>query len=340
MDGRGRYALAMMLAMMPLSARAGDLPQRDEEKRAPRATLPVGLAPPLPPVAVVPPPPVVWPTVPSGGVRPKIIGNPGDFFGSDEYPPAAIRAEEEGRTVARILVDPSGTPQVCEVTTSSGSVELDKATCRIARARLRFTPAHDAQGKALAGVYVLPVRWVLPEPDPVPRLSFAALTRAELTAAGEVISCTTSGTGVAAGDLDEDICAQIRQDPAFNRHVMAPLGDGKRATIWVQNAMTFDGDPAIVEEHKRPGHIVIGLARAHLTIAPNGSVTACEMVEQSGQLGTGQLCRNKPGRFLPITTAAKGGATVLVAFSMAPGAAPAAASHGVHRGGRAVRRRR
>ena len=89
-------------------------------------------------------------------------GNPGAFFGPDAYPAAAIRAEAQGRVVARLSVGTDGRVTDCSVTTSSGNGDLDSATCRIAKARVRFTPAKDAAGGAIASTYSLPVRWVLP----------------------------------------------------------------------------------------------------------------------------------------------------------------------------------
>lgn len=89
-------------------------------------------------------------------------GNPGAYFGSDAYPADAMRAGEQGRTVARLGIDPSGTPIACAIETSSGSRSLDAATCTIALRRVQFTPARDAEGRAIASTYRLPVRWVLP----------------------------------------------------------------------------------------------------------------------------------------------------------------------------------
>ena len=93
----------------------------------------------------------------------QIRGNPGQFFGPDAYPLDAIRAEQQGRTVADLLVDATGTPVGCTIDASSGSRSLDAATCSIAIGRIRFDPARDARGAAVPSHYTLPVRWVLPE---------------------------------------------------------------------------------------------------------------------------------------------------------------------------------
>lgn len=89
-------------------------------------------------------------------------GNPGQYFGAGAYPAEAIRANEQGRTVARLAIDASGTPVGCTIAVSSGSRSLDAATCAIAIGKVRFTPARDDKGVAIASSYTLPVRWVLP----------------------------------------------------------------------------------------------------------------------------------------------------------------------------------
>jgi protein TonB len=122
-------------------------------------------AAPVVPIAAPPAPPAPAPAPPAPPVVSKaagLKGNPGQYFGADNYPPSAIRAEEQGRVVAKLTVGTDGRVTDCVVTTSSNSSALDQATCRIARARVRFTPAQDAAGSPITSSYTLPVRWVLP----------------------------------------------------------------------------------------------------------------------------------------------------------------------------------
>ena len=87
--------------------------------------------------------------------------NPAALFSADQYPPEAIRAGEQGRTVAVALVDASGAAKTCTVVESSGSHALDTATCKVLT-RARFTPGKDKDGKPVPAHLVVPVRWVLP----------------------------------------------------------------------------------------------------------------------------------------------------------------------------------
>jgi periplasmic protein TonB len=91
------------------------------------------------------------PAVPRGAVVPI-----------DDYPPAALRAEEQGDTGFHLRIDTAGRVIECTVTKGSGSAVLDAATCRLALRRARFSPARDAGGAAVEGSYDGVVRWRLP----------------------------------------------------------------------------------------------------------------------------------------------------------------------------------
>ncbi|HEX7695395.1 MAG TPA: energy transducer TonB [Sphingomonas sp.] len=113
----------------------------------------------LTPVAAPPAPPAPPRVSKAAGLK----GNPGQFFSNDNYPPSAIRAGAQGRVVAKLTVGTNGRVTNCTITTSSGNNDLDETTCRIARSRVRFTPAQDQNGTPIESSYTLPVRWVLPD---------------------------------------------------------------------------------------------------------------------------------------------------------------------------------
>jgi len=113
------------------------------------------------PVAAPPPPPPP-PAAPRVSQAAGLRGNVGSYFGDDNYPPAAIRAEAQGRVSARLSVGADGRVSDCTIVASSGNSDLDSTTCRIARSRVRFTPAKDENGAPIASTFPLNVRWVLP----------------------------------------------------------------------------------------------------------------------------------------------------------------------------------
>ncbi|WP_425497071.1 hypothetical protein [Novosphingobium sediminicola] len=48
------------------------------------------------------------------------------------------------------------------ITQSSGSPDLDAASCASVMKHLRFQPARDAQGHAIEGIFASKVIWSLP----------------------------------------------------------------------------------------------------------------------------------------------------------------------------------
>lgn len=121
-------------------------------------------AAPFVPIAAPPAPPAPPPAPPAPRVsqRAGLKGNPGQYFSDDAYPPAAIRAEAQGRVVASLDIGTDGRVSACTVTTSSGNSDLDNTTCRIAKSRVRFSPAKDDNGNPIASKFTLPVTWRLP----------------------------------------------------------------------------------------------------------------------------------------------------------------------------------
>ena len=102
----------------------------------------------------------------------------------------------------------------CAVEISSGTTSLDEATCRIAMAHAAFNPAMSADGKAVDGVYRLPVRWVLP----ATRLNVVDVSKqgpedtileeeVKIDADGRAISCTPTAVRLVTPILTP--CAQF-----------------------------------------------------------------------------------------------------------------------------------
>ena len=87
---------------------------------------------------------------------------------SDDYPPAALRDEAEGRTSASLSIDAHGRVTRCRIAQSSGHEILDSRVCQLALIRMRFSPALDASGKPVAVQAVLPVVWEIASLPPPP----------------------------------------------------------------------------------------------------------------------------------------------------------------------------
>jgi periplasmic protein TonB len=120
-----------------------------------REAPPAPITPTAPPAPPAPPAPKVEPARAKGDLR--------TLFSNDDYPPSALRNNEEGTVRVSLTVGTNGRVSGCTVTQSSGSSALDSATCRIIRSRARFTPARDSSGNAVSDTQNSPpIRWVVP----------------------------------------------------------------------------------------------------------------------------------------------------------------------------------
>lgn len=139
---------------------------------APPPKINVNVTPPPVQTVVTPPPaaPVVPIIAPPAPVAPRVQpkqptpkGNPANWATTNDYPTRALREEREGTTSFRVTVGPDGRVTDCSVTSSSGSPDLDDATCANVKRRARFNPATDGEGQPTTGSYSNRVRWVIPK---------------------------------------------------------------------------------------------------------------------------------------------------------------------------------
>ncbi|QLC24249.1 energy transducer TonB [Parasphingopyxis algicola] len=90
------------------------------------------------------------------------LGNPGSWITTADYPPMALRLEEEGIASFRLRIGVDGKVKECTITSSTGSELLDEQTCGALTFRARFRPARDADGNPTEGSYSSSVRWEIP----------------------------------------------------------------------------------------------------------------------------------------------------------------------------------
>ncbi|HET9638458.1 MAG TPA: TonB family protein [Allosphingosinicella sp.] len=127
---------------------------------------------PLPPepVRIDKPAPVPEPVRldPPAPPQPRMVeparakANLASYVSDTDYPPNAVRNEEQGTTRFRLAVGPDGKVRECIVTSSSGSSALDATTCRLMKQRAKFTPARNNRGEPTGDTVANAIRWVLP----------------------------------------------------------------------------------------------------------------------------------------------------------------------------------
>jgi TonB family protein len=100
-----------------------------------------------------------WGYDPAAVATPARPINVGTWLTSNDYPDEAMLVGQAGETNYRLTVGPDGKPTGCTVLVRSGSPSLDDRTCRIMKARGRFTPAIGLDGKPVPGIYSAAVIW-------------------------------------------------------------------------------------------------------------------------------------------------------------------------------------
>lgn len=112
-------------------------------------------------IAPLPPRPTPSASFTPRAARP--LTTPGRWVSTTDYPTNALRRGEQGVTVFAVTVGPDGRVRDCTVTRSSGSAELDAATCAKVSQRARFDPASNEHGDMIAGRYTNAIHWQIPE---------------------------------------------------------------------------------------------------------------------------------------------------------------------------------
>ncbi len=93
-------------------------------------------------------------------VRPRTTNLLG--YHASDYPAAALRTATQGRVILRVTVSPEGRAADCAVVATSGNNAIDAISCQVARARGRFRPGLDAEGRPVTIAAVFTVTWRLP----------------------------------------------------------------------------------------------------------------------------------------------------------------------------------
>lgn len=232
-----------------------------------------------------------------------------------DYPPAAMRAGEEGKVAVAVAVDASGQAIGCRIVTSSGSSALDQASCR-AMQRGRFEPARDANGRAIAGTYSRQLSWKLPK-GMVSKLG-DTMTQGitwEIDATDRMVSCTQI-----AGDLSVNCPPGYGQqkgilDRIARLRAVSGITGPMRSTFVVRTAIDAK-DPPVGLPALAPGDVLTDEIVSRFATDVTGRPTDCT----STVAGIGKPSREEAERGSPC---ARNGRFPVVG----PDGQPAAAKH-------------
>lgn len=224
--------------------------------------------------------------------------NAGEWITQDDYPPVALRLEEQGAVAFDLTVSADGQVSNCATTQSSGSVVLDETTCQLVSERARFRPAKDASGTQIPAHYRGRVRWAIPkgdvQPMPIePRLKSARL----LVGADGAIKACHAVTGT---DSDA-VCKQLLETGLPRGLAPLTVLAKTRAPIVIiaGSGVEFDEAATVSMGREPEGTIRHALAVATFDIDANGDVRHCVETVRAGSVGLPRnLCEELPQHFV------------------------------------------
>ena len=143
--------------------------------------------------------------------------NPGEWVSSDDYPSGPIMRGEQGVAAFVLTVDSAGRVDACQLTQSTGSVDLDAATCRLVAERALFEPAKDAKGRPVPSLYRNRIRWQLPPPTPnLPDSAGSTMLSFIVQPDGSVMDCQFELVGAPPRDFPDLKAGQCPPGLAFD----------------------------------------------------------------------------------------------------------------------------
>ncbi len=117
----------------------------------------------------------------------------------------------DGTVGFTLAISPTGDVSTCEVTLSSGAVELDDHTCALLTRRAKFTPARDADGNATTGSYSNRVRWDIPYTSRRTPPPFSADIDLTIDTDGKVLRCDVISLEGVPVDILQEPCAKLNR---------------------------------------------------------------------------------------------------------------------------------
>ncbi len=91
------------------------------------------------------------------------LNDPRDWVTSDDYPPVALSAKQQGLVILHYEISETGHVENCTVEQDIAAIpELIETTCRLVMQRARYAPGSDPSGQPKRTSDVAFVRWNLP----------------------------------------------------------------------------------------------------------------------------------------------------------------------------------
>lgn len=212
-------------------------------------------------------------------LKPVPLGSPADWLSPDDYPIAALRYAMSGTTAFRLKVDAAGTPQSCEIVSSSGFDVLDTATCDRLMRNAKFTPPRNKAGIVIASTYASRVVWKMPEDVGDFRPSSYAVD-VTIRSDGTIDDCVKVDGGLKSDE--ENPCRSLTDMPRDVALAMRASRGGEGVDVRLELGAGFGKAPPVRLLAPVAGFERLALSTFAFAVDAKGSVNECRMVEQRG----------------------------------------------------------
>ena len=216
-------------------------------------------------------------------IKPR--GNIAAVIGNEDYPIDAMRNSEQGTVGFVLTLDERGRVADCVVEYSSGSASLDAQTCRLMWLRIQLEPGRDKAGNPVTSALRAKIRWVLPEPTPIPISPWTAAMIWQIDRAGALKSCVVERDGPFPDKgADKEECNRAAEAPA---HFNLTLRDGNS-----QDVATVVFESRFIPGVKMPsampgegsGEVLLHREAIRFAIGADGKTSNCQTLEKLGLL--------------------------------------------------------
>lgn len=265
---------------------------------------------PVPPLVIMSPTMATSYTAPlpprPDGAEPAVraTANLPALFSTDDYPAAALRAEQQGTAAFAVAIDRTGRVTACSITQSSGSESLDWATCSIVQRRARFSPARDVGGQAVEDRAQGRIRWMLPPQRPMPFADQRMALVFAIDADGGVSQCRVEGAAMALNN--DALCTSMKIEAGRLAADAATKFDLANRELVLEQGLLIGGPDAARDVGLGSGKTRGNLFAVALEIDAAGTVSNCAAADGTveGQRVIGACRDSIKGKFVPLDLAA------------------------------------
>jgi TonB family protein len=233
----------------------------------------------------------------------RAMGSLPQLFSTDDYPAAALRNGETGTVAVKLAIDRNGRVSQCLIDKSSGSSSLDLTTCGILQRRARFTPATDANGRAVEDVMSARIKWTLPV---APVMAFAdRYDRIVLThdKRGKISSCRSESSRASTPPPSGGLCRSAIQIATNLKERFGGRIVFAGRELVLQSGIVIGGREAARGIGEGRSEKLVTMKMVALNVDADGNVK-CSEVTGNGPDAVSPCARPSQLKFAPLAPAA------------------------------------